>query len=137
MSCRFHPGVLALLLAAEPALAAGNWTVRGFGRPSVLHDPDGDRLFVSNVVGPPDAKDGDGYIAVIGLDGKTITPRFAAGMDAPKGMVLTGGRLYVSDIDRLHAIDPPPGRSCRPGRPKARASSTTSPPTGPASSSPT
>lgn len=110
MSCRFHPGVLALLLAAEPALAAGNWTVRGFEAPeSVLHDPDGDRLFVSNVVGPPDAKDGDGYIAVIGLDGKTITPRFAAGMDAPKGMVLTGGRLYVSDIDRLHAIDPATG----------------------------
>jgi DNA-binding beta-propeller fold protein YncE len=110
MSCRFHPALLALLLAAQPALAAGNWTAKGFETPeSVLLDREGGRLFVSNVVGAMDAKDGNGYIAVIGLDGKTVTPRFSAGMDGPKGMVLTGGRLYVSDIDKLHAIDPATG----------------------------
>lgn len=110
MSCRFHPGFLALLLAAQPALAAEGWTVTGFEMPeSVLLDREGGRLFVSNIVDAPDAKDGNGYIAVIGLDGTMVTPRFATGMDAPKGMVLTGGRLYVSDIDKLHAIDPATG----------------------------
>lgn len=114
MSCRFHPALLALLFAAPPALAAENWTAKGFETPeSVLFDREGGRLFVSNVVGPPDAKDGDGYISVIGLDGAMVTPRFAEGMDAPKGMVLTGGRLYVSDIDKLHAIDPATGAILR------------------------
>lgn len=114
MSCRFHPGFLALLLAAQPALAAEGWTVTEFEMPeSVLLDREGGRLFVSNIVDAPDAKDGNGYIAVIGLDGQMITPRFATGMDAPKGMVLTGGRLYVSDIDKLHAIDPATGAILR------------------------
>lgn len=114
MSCRFRPGLIALVLAAPPAVAAEGWTATGFEMPeSVLHDREGGRLFVSNIVDAPDAKDGNGYIAVIGLDGAMVTPRFATGMDAPKGMVLTGGRLYVSDIDKLHAIDPATGAILR------------------------
>lgn len=102
--------LFAAVAAASPALAAGDWVASGFEAPeSVLHDPEGGRLFVSNIGGEMTANDGNGYISVLGLDGKVIAQRFATGLDAPKGMALAGGRLYVSDIDRLVAIDPATG----------------------------
>lgn len=108
MPLRFALAALACL--SGPAAAAGGWTAPGFDMPeSVLFDPVGGRLFVSNIAGEMDAKDGQGRISVLGLDGRMIAPDFAAGLDAPKGMALAGGRLFVSDIDRLVAIDPATG----------------------------
>lgn len=108
MHCRL--ALLAALSLPLPSLAAEGWVAKGFDMPeSVLHDPAGGRLFVSNVGGDMAAKDGNGHISVLGLDGATVAARFATGLDAPKGMALAGGRLYVSDIDQLVAIDPGTG----------------------------
>jgi sugar lactone lactonase YvrE len=54
---------------------------------------------------PADKKDGDGFIAKLGLDGKIITLKWATGLNAPKGMGILGTNLLVTDIDRLVAID--------------------------------
>ena len=35
---------------------------------------------------------------------------WATGLDAPKGMALANGQLYVADIDRLVEIDPATGK---------------------------
>lgn len=79
---------------------------------SVLYDPANNILYVSNIGGvPPTKKDGDGFISLVSLDGKIITRKWATGFDAPKGMGLAGGTLYVTDIDRLKAIDTKTGKT--------------------------
>src|SRR4030095_11991122 len=78
---------------------------------SVFYDTIGSVLFVSCINGvPPDKKDEDGFIAKVGLDGKIITLKWATGLSAPKGMGRIGETLYVTDIDRLVAIDVDTGK---------------------------
>ncbi|MEX1240839.1 MAG: hypothetical protein WEB30_14030 [Cyclobacteriaceae bacterium] len=72
---------------------------------SVIHDEDQDVLYVSNINGPPDAKDGNGFISKVSLDGEVTNQFWVRGIDAPKGMGIHDGKLYVSDIDRVHEID--------------------------------
>lgn len=62
-------------------------------------------LFVSNIVGKPADKDGNGYISKLSADGKVISQKWLVGLDAPKGMAINDGVLYVSNIDELVAID--------------------------------
>lgn len=78
---------------------------------SVLYDEKNNLLYVSCINGvPPDKVDGDGYIARVGLDGKIITPKWVTGLNAPKGMGISGDWLYVTDINRLVAIDMATGK---------------------------
>jgi DNA-binding beta-propeller fold protein YncE len=72
---------------------------------SVLHDEKKDVLYVSNINGKPDEKDGNGFISIVSMDGKVTNEKWVAGVDAPKGMGLLEGKLYVTDIDRVHEID--------------------------------
>jgi hypothetical protein len=79
---------------------------------SVLYDQANNILYVSNIGGvPPNKKDGDGYIAKLSPDGKIITEKWATGFDAPKGMGLLGTTLYVTDIDRIKAVDTRTGKT--------------------------
>ncbi len=79
---------------------------------SVLYDQANKIFYVSNVGGvPPTKKDGDGYISKLSTDGKIITQKWATGFDAPKGMGLLGTTLYVTDIDRLKAVDTRTGKT--------------------------
>lgn len=72
---------------------------------SVIYDPARNILYVSNINGMPDGKDGNGFISRVSLEGTVTEGRWATGMDAPKGMGLIGDKLYVTDIDRVHEID--------------------------------
>lgn len=113
--------VLALCLligacSANPDPKAQNarlpvWTLKGLAEPeSVALGPDGRTLFVANVGGEGDAKDGDGFISRVSTGGKMLQRRWVTGLDAPKGAAVAGQRLYVSDIDRIVEIDIPTGR---------------------------
>lgn len=105
--------IVALLLAAcaspppaGPPTLTPVWTARGLANPeSVALSADGRFFYVSNVSGEGDGKDGDGFIAKVGRDGAVIVRDWAQGLDAPKGLALRGGRLFVSDIDRIVEID--------------------------------
>lgn len=78
---------------------------------SVLYDAANDIYYVSCINGvPPDAKDGDGYIAKLDANGKIIADKWATGMSAPKGMALAGNTLYVTDISRIVMIDVTTGK---------------------------
>ncbi len=73
---------------------------------SVYYDSTNDVLYVSCIGAvPPDAKDGDGYIAKVGLDGAIIDTQWVVGMDGPKGMGMVGNLLYVTNIDEVVEID--------------------------------
>ena len=109
--------IAALLLAAAcaretPPAAPGTprleqaWRVGGLANPeSAALSADGSFLYVTNVNGEGEVKDGNGFIARISTDGRLLQREFATGLDAPKGVMLSGDALYVADIDRLVVVD--------------------------------
>jgi hypothetical protein len=77
---------------------------------SVIYEPNENVLFVSNVDGPPDRKDKQGFISKVSpLNGSIIELNWVTGLDAPKGMTVINNNnsklLYVSDITDLLEID--------------------------------
>jgi hypothetical protein len=72
---------------------------------SVLFDAKGKILYVSNIDGTPDGKDGKGSIGKVGLDGKIIQVDWVKGLNAPKGMGLYKDKLYVTDLTEVVVID--------------------------------
>jgi sugar lactone lactonase YvrE len=90
-------------LAAEPERA---WQATGLDGPeSAVVDPDAGVLYVSNVNGEANAADGNGYISKLSLNGEIQDKEWVTGLNAPKGLALHDGKLYVSDIDELVVID--------------------------------
>ena len=72
---------------------------------SVVYDAQRNMLYVSNINGGSDEKNGRGYISRVSLDGAIIDAKWITGLNAPKGMAISDGRLYVADIDTVHEID--------------------------------
>jgi hypothetical protein len=78
---------------------------------SVFYDEAADRYLVSNVNGKPYEADGNGFISVLSPDGTVTTPKWIAGgvkkakLDAPKGMGIAQGILYVADITVVRRFD--------------------------------
>ncbi len=105
-----HITIAALLaLVASTAHAVGPepvWKTDGFANPeSVVYSSLQKVLYVSNVNGADDAKDGNGFISQVGLDGKVMQRQWLKGLNAPKGLGYLRGYLYVADIDELLEID--------------------------------
>ena len=72
---------------------------------SVLYDEKRDVIYVANINGNPSEKDGNGFITVLNPDGSVKDFKWMEHFNAPKGMALFEGKLYVADIDRLVEID--------------------------------
>lgn len=69
---------------------------------------DGRFLYVADIGTElaPTAKDGDGSIAKLDSSGKVIDLNFIKEpLNAPKGLAIDNGIMYVNDIDRLMAFD--------------------------------
>jgi sugar lactone lactonase YvrE len=95
--------MIAPAAAAEPETV---WETEGLQAPeSALYDDQRDVLYVSNVAGSPTDKDGQGFISKVSPEGELVEAQWVSGLNAPKGLGLEGGMLYVADIDRLVAID--------------------------------
>ena len=87
------------------------WVAEGFAQPEgAAEAPQGD-YFISNVSGEGAGKDGEGWISLISDDGAMVTERFAEGFNAPKGMAVLDGVLYVADIDRVRMVDAATGET--------------------------
>jgi len=87
------------------------WTLTGLADPeSVALAEDGRTLYVANVAGEGDVHDGNGFISRVSIGGRMLQRHWVTGLDAPKGAAVAGGRLYVSDIDRLVEIDTRAGK---------------------------
>lgn len=72
---------------------------------SALFDSDSDMIFIANIDGDPAGKDGKGFISKISKTGEIIELQWISGLDAPKGMGIVGGKLYVTNVDELVEID--------------------------------
>jgi hypothetical protein len=109
--------VLALFIPAAGAQGyrvSSDQTVSGFVFPeSVAYDPKEKVLYVGSFGGTkldPAAKDGQGYISKVALNGKVIEqkvfpPRGSEAMNKPKGIWIQGERLWVTDIDAVWIFD--------------------------------
>jgi hypothetical protein len=105
------PGKPAAAPAAPAApTAAVTWS-EGLATPeSVFYDAETDTYLVSNINGTPFAKDNNGYIAELSPDGKVVNAKLVTGggkvtLNAPKGLGLLKGVLYVADIDAVRMFD--------------------------------
>jgi DNA-binding beta-propeller fold protein YncE len=72
---------------------------------SVLYDPASGQIFVSNIEGDGTDKDGVGSISIIDREGNIVNRDWVKGLNAPKGMAIKSGSLFVTDIDELLEID--------------------------------
>ncbi len=104
--------------ADPPKGPAPAWHLASFQTPeSVLYDDKADRYLVSNINGKPLDVDGNGYISVVSPDGKVTTEKWIEGgknkvtLNAPKGMTITGGVLYVADLDTVRTFDAKTGKA--------------------------
>jgi hypothetical protein len=78
---------------------------------SVLFDSKNNVLYIANIDGTdPWAKDGKGSIGKMGADGKVIAAEWVKGINAPKGMGLHNGKLYVADLTDIVVIDVASGK---------------------------
>lgn len=72
---------------------------------SVIYDRKRDIFYVSNVNGQAGEKDGNGFISQLDPGGVARAVQWVSGLDAPKGMGISGDKLYVADIGTLVEID--------------------------------
>jgi sugar lactone lactonase YvrE len=72
---------------------------------SVYYDNNRDVIYVANINGKSAAKDSNGFISRLSFDGNILDLHWIEGLDAPKGMDVYNNTLYVSDIDKVVAIN--------------------------------
>src|SRR5262249_41271858 len=77
---------------------------------SVYYDAASEFVFSSQIGGDASARDGNGRIVKLTLDGKLVDANWAKGLDAPKGMRAYRGTLYVADIDQVVGFEINSGR---------------------------
>jgi hypothetical protein len=81
------------------------------GPESVLHDPEQDVYFVSNMNGGLLDRDGNGFISRVDAATMRIDRHWiqsgtgAARLDAPKGMAILGDTLYVADVSAVRRFN--------------------------------
>lgn len=112
--------------AAEPPKAAAPAApaldppvvITGFMAPeTVLYDSQADVYLVSNVNGKPGDADGNGFISKVTPDGKVAELKWIDGskkatlLDAPKGLAIAKGTLYVADITVVRMFDAKTGKA--------------------------
>lgn len=100
--------------AEEPAI-----TVRDVGvalPESALYDEENDVYLVSNINGAPLDVDDNGFISRVAPDGRVRALKWIDGaredvrLNAPKGMAISGGVLWVADIDTVRKFDAKSGK---------------------------
>ncbi len=97
---------LVFILLASISLNAQDfnkvWEVDALEAPeSVVYNSDDNVFYISNVAGQPAEKNGLGYISVMSRTGELTDQKWITGLNAPKGLAIAGGLLYIADIDRV------------------------------------
>ncbi len=67
-------------------------------------------IYVSNIAGKFNEKDGIGYISKMNLQGEFIEKEWVSGLNAPKGMYITKTKMFVTDFDRVLELEMPSGK---------------------------
>jgi sugar lactone lactonase YvrE len=104
--------VAAFSFAQASSIAKPLWSAtEGIDSPeSVYYDAGSGFLYSSQIVGDASARDGNGRVVKLTLDGKVVDANWAKELDAPKGLRAYRGTLYVADIDQVVGFDIRSGR---------------------------
>ena len=97
-----------VFVSAAYGKAVKQWTVAtGLDSPeSAYFEPKSKTIFVSSISGAGTAKDGKGWISQVSLEGKLIAEKWSKTiLHAPKGLRSFKSTLWVTDIDRVVALD--------------------------------
>lgn len=79
---------------------------QGIAQPeSAYYDKLSDFIYISNIAGSPGEKDGRGWIQKVRPNGTVVSPQWVTGLNAPKGIRVFDGKLFVADIDDVVVID--------------------------------
>jgi hypothetical protein len=98
--------ILSAVVTPVNAKPKALWEAGKFANPeSVARDTKDGTLYVSNINGEMQDKDGNGYISKVSPDGTQIEEEWIKGFNAPKGLAVANGMLYVADIDQLVVVD--------------------------------
>ena len=106
-------GYLALVCASVMSVSAQKATVQKLWATdtilkvpeSVLVDDKENCIWVSNIDGASNGKDGKGSISKLSKTGTPINLEWVTGLNAPKGMAKYKQELYVADLTELVVID--------------------------------
>lgn len=80
-------------------------TPAGLNVPESSHyNPSDKIIYVSNIVGKHNVKDGEAFISKLNAKGEFIEKEWVKGLNAPKGISCSTTKLYVTDIDRVVEI---------------------------------
>ncbi|MFQ5431586.1 MAG: SMP-30/gluconolactonase/LRE family protein [Nitrospinota bacterium] len=100
---------LSVLALAAPAFA---FEVSALSVPeSFIVDDETGSYYISNINGRPTEKNNSGFITKLSPDGTVVEKKFVQGgkngvtLHAPKGLLITGDTLYVTDIDHVRGFD--------------------------------
>jgi len=109
--------LLFLIMAASTATVFSQQLVKVWETASVLKTPESviycpgnDQIYVANINGNASEKDGNGFISILSSKGEVVNLEWVTGLNAPKGMGIYDGKLYVADIDQLVEIDMKEGK---------------------------
>jgi hypothetical protein len=90
------------------------WVKQGFVHPeSIILSNDSSFLYISNIGNTDTRENPDGFISKVGLDGNIINLKWVDKIRSPKGLCLSGGKLYVSAVTELLEIDTASGKILR------------------------
>jgi len=91
----------------QPAKLTLKWSASNGIRTSesALYDPGKQAIYVSNINGDATAKDGNGFISLLDINGHVKQLHWTDGLNAPKGLAFDQNHLYVADIDQLVIIN--------------------------------
>lgn len=77
--------------------------LNGFSHPeSVVYDETREQYYVSNI---GDKEEGDGYISKVSKNDKIEELSWITGLNDPKGLLIQGNKLYVTDVTALVEMD--------------------------------
>lgn len=77
---------------------------------SVLYLSEASELWVSLIDGAGNEADGKGGLAKLHADGSLKDATWVEGLNAPKGMALNAGKLYIADLTEVVVIDAASGK---------------------------
>jgi len=107
--------IFVFLGLASPAFS---FTLSHFETPeSFIVDPEDGSYYVSNINGGPTDKAGNGYISKISPNGNIVIQKFVGDkkeemlLNAPKGLVIVGPNIFVTDIDTVKGFNKETGKS--------------------------
>ena len=97
--------LLATSAVAQSLEKAWETTTELKGPESAIYDAQRDIIYISNVNGAPNEADGNGFISTMSTDGTITNLEWITGLNAPKGLTISGDKLYASDINELIEIE--------------------------------